>query len=120
MPETSLQLETALEIIAPDKSRQRVSVTQSPFYIGRGGESDNHLQLADGRISRKCAAIVIDGSSYLLEDRGNRYGLYVNGAKVERQKLRCCGQDASQVAHAVKDTALPFDWRIRWRDAQPQ
>ncbi|MGA3032431.1 MAG: SpoIIE family protein phosphatase [Terracidiphilus sp.] len=88
MPETSLQLETALEIVAPDKTRQRVAVTQSPFYIGRGGESDNHLQLADGRISRKCAALVAEGSGYLLEDRGNRYGLFVNGAKVERHKLR--------------------------------
>jgi len=88
MAETSPQLETALEIVAPDKSRQRVAVTQSPFYIGRGGDSDNHLQLADGRISRKCAALVQEGSGYRLEDRGNRYGLYVNGAKVDRKNLR--------------------------------
>jgi serine phosphatase RsbU (regulator of sigma subunit) len=88
MSEASLQLETALEIVAPDKSRQRVTVNQSPFHIGRGGESDNHLQLADGRISRKCAALVAEGSGYRLEDRGNRYGLYVNGAKVERHPLR--------------------------------
>jgi len=88
MPETSLQPETGLEIVAPDKSRQRVTVTQSPFFIGRGGESDNHLQLADGRISRKCAALVAEGSGYMLEDRGNRYGLFVNGAKVERHRLR--------------------------------
>jgi len=86
MSEASLQLETALEIVAPDKSRQRVTVNQSPFHIGRGGESDNHLQLADGRISRKCAALVAEGSGYRLEDRGNRYGLYVNGAKVERHR----------------------------------
>jgi phosphoserine phosphatase RsbU/P len=88
MPESSLQLETVLEIVAPDKSHQRVSVTQSPFFIGRGGESDNHLQLADGRISRKCAALVAEGSGYRIEDRGNRYGLLVNGTKVERQALR--------------------------------
>jgi phosphoserine phosphatase RsbU/P len=88
MPEASIQSETALEIVAPDKSRQRVSVNQSPFYIGRGGESDNHLQLADGRISRKCAALVAEGADYRLEDRGNRYGLFVNGAKVEQHKLR--------------------------------
>jgi phosphoserine phosphatase RsbU/P len=88
MPEATIQSETALEIFAPDKSRQRVSVNQSPFYIGRGGESDNHLQLADGRISRKCAALVAEGAAYRLEDRGNRYGLYVNGGRVERHKLR--------------------------------
>ena len=88
MPEASLQLETVLEIIAPDKSRERVNVTESPFYIGRGGENDNHLQLPDGRISRKCAALVADGSEYKLEDRGNRYGVFVNGAKVEHRSLR--------------------------------
>jgi phosphoserine phosphatase RsbU/P len=88
MPETALELETALEIIAPDKSRQHVSVTQSPFYIGRGGEGDNHLQLADGRISRKCATLIAEDGIYRLEDRGNRYGVFVNGAKVERHGLR--------------------------------
>ncbi len=88
MPETSLQLETVLEIIAPDKSSQRVNVTESPFNIGRGSEGDNHLQLPDGRISRKCAAIISEGSAYRIEDRGNRYGVFVNSVKVERGKLR--------------------------------
>lgn len=88
MPQPALQVETLLEVVAPDKSQQRVSVTQSPFYIGRGGESDNHLQLADGRISRKCAALVATASGYRLEDRGNRYGLFVNGAKIEKHTLR--------------------------------
>jgi phosphoserine phosphatase RsbU/P len=87
MPHTSLQVESALEIIAPDKSRQQVSVNQSPFYIGRGGEGDNHLQLADGRISRKCAALIARDGVYHLEDRGNRYGVFVNGTKVEQQGL---------------------------------
>jgi sigma-B regulation protein RsbU (phosphoserine phosphatase) len=88
MAETSLQLGTVLEIVAPDKSRERVSVTQSPFYIGRGGENDNHLQLADGRISRKCATLTAENHGYRLEDRGNRYGVFVNGARVERRVLR--------------------------------
>jgi len=88
MPPPSLELETALEIIAPDKSRQHVGVTRSPFYIGRGGEGDNHLQLADGRISRKCAALIAEAGGYRLEDRGNRYGVFVNGTKIERQALR--------------------------------
>jgi phosphoserine phosphatase RsbU/P len=87
MAQASLQTDTVLEIVAPDKSRQRVNVNQSPFYIGRGGESDNHLQLADGRISRKCAMLVAEHSGYRIEDRGNRYGLYVNGAKVQSQTL---------------------------------
>ena len=87
MNEHSPASETSLEVIAPDSSREFVTVTQSPFNIGRGGETDNTLQLADGRISRKCAAIIANGSGYRLEDRGNRYGLFVNGAKVLQQAL---------------------------------
>ena len=81
-------IRSSLEVVAPDSSRERVTVAQSPFLIGRGGEGDNNLQLSDGRISRRCAAIVIDDSGYRLEDRGNRYGLFVNGAKVQQHALR--------------------------------
>ncbi|MGH9351695.1 MAG: FHA domain-containing protein, partial [Terriglobia bacterium] len=77
----SLQSETVLEVVAPDRSRQHVPLTVSPFLIGRGG-ADNHLQLGDGRISRRCAAIAIVEHGYRLEDRGNRYGVFVNGEKV--------------------------------------
>ncbi len=75
-----------VEVIAPDKSRQSVTVTHFPFPIGRG-ESENSVQLADGRISRRCAAIVKHDSGYSVENLGNRYGVFVNGAKVEQQAL---------------------------------
>jgi len=87
MAESSLQTETILEVVGPDKSRQSVTVTQSPFLIGRG-ERENNFQLADGRISRRCASITFDHSGYRIEDLGNRYGLFVNGAKVQQQALR--------------------------------
>lgn len=79
--------ETVLEVVAPDETCQRVPLTQSPFLIGRGGTGDNHLQLADGRISRRCAAIVTGGDGYRLQDSGNRYGVFVNGVKVEQKLL---------------------------------
>ena len=88
MTDRSSHSETVLEVTAPDKSEQQVVLTETPFYIGRGGENDNHLQLADGRISRKSAAIVRDDNEYRIEDRGNRYGIFVNGAKVDRKVLR--------------------------------
>jgi sigma-B regulation protein RsbU (phosphoserine phosphatase) len=100
MIERSRQPETLLEIIAPDKSRQTVTVTQSPFFMGRGGETDNHLQLADGRISRRSAAIVIDHSGCHLEDRGNRYGLFVNGIKMQQQLLH----DGDIITFGVDDS----------------
>jgi hypothetical protein len=40
---------TFVEVIAPDLTRQTVTVTHSPFLIGRG-ETDNSVALIDGRI----------------------------------------------------------------------
>ena len=40
------------------------------------------------------------GSGYRLEDRGNRYGLFVNGAKVQQQSLR----DGDVITFGVDDS----------------
>jgi phosphoserine phosphatase RsbU/P len=77
-----------LEIVGPDGSRQFVSVTPVPFLIGRGGDAGNHLQLADRRIPRHCAAIVAKEGGYRLEDRGHRHGIFVNGERSEHKALR--------------------------------
>jgi serine phosphatase RsbU (regulator of sigma subunit) len=87
MMEPSSQAHTFVEVIAPDQTRQTVTVTHSPFLIGRG-ETDNNVALVDGRISRHCAAIVMSDAGYRIEDRGNRYGVFVNGVKVQVQPLR--------------------------------
>src|SRR5437879_12588848 len=80
--------EVVLEVVSPDGARRYVRVTQTPFLIGRGAETGNHLQLSDRRISRNCAAIVIEANRFYLEDRGQRRGLFVNGEKVESRKLQ--------------------------------
>jgi serine phosphatase RsbU (regulator of sigma subunit) len=80
--------EAVLEVVSPDGSRRYVRVTQSPFLIGRGAETGNHLQLSDRRISRNCAAIVIEANRFYIEDRGQRRGLFVNGEKVESRELQ--------------------------------
>ena len=74
---------TGLEVISPNGSRRFVRLTESPFSMGRG-ESGNHLQLADNRISRQCAAFVSEGDSWHLEDRGHRRGVYVSGKRIDR------------------------------------
>ena len=74
---------TGLEVISPNGSRRFVHLSESPFCIGRG-ESGNHLQLADNRISRQCAAFVSEGDSWHLEDRGHRRGVYVSGKRIDR------------------------------------
>ena len=100
MNDRSPQTEAVLEIIAPDSSRETVALSVEPFNIGRGGEVDNILQLDDGRISRRCATIVAEGAGYRLMDRGNRYGLFVNGAKVQQHSLR----DGDVITFGVDDS----------------
>ena len=80
--------EAVLEVVSPDGARRYARVTQTPFLIGRGAETGNHLQLNDRRISRQCAAIVMEANNLYLEDRGQRRGLYVNGEKIESRVLR--------------------------------
>ena len=90
MPDTNLQAadETVLEVMSPDGARRFVRITQSPFLIGRGTETGNHVQLADRRISRQCAAVIFEAGRFYLEDRGQRRGLFVNGEKVENRELQ--------------------------------
>ena len=99
MTEDSSPSPTFVEVIAPDKTCQSVAVTHFPFPIGRG-ETDNSVHLSDGRISRRCAAIVKDDSGFRLEDLGNRYGVFVNGAKVEQQPL----SDGDVIGFGIDDS----------------
>src|ERR1700722_2631789 len=86
MPETPVVGEAVLEFIAPDSSHSYVPVSQSPFFIGRG-DVENHLQIPDRRISRKCAALLSEGGLYYLEDRGHRLGVFINGARIAKRAL---------------------------------
>jgi sigma-B regulation protein RsbU (phosphoserine phosphatase) len=80
--------EAVLEVVSPDGARRYARVVQSPFMIGRGAETGNHLQLSDRRISRECAQIIIEGNKFHLEDKGQRRGLYVNNEKIESRELK--------------------------------
>ncbi|HVM75712.1 MAG TPA: SpoIIE family protein phosphatase [Candidatus Saccharimonadales bacterium] len=100
MAEALAQAEAVLEVISPDGARKYVRVTQTPFLIGRGAETGNHLQLTDRRISRNCAAIVQEANRYYLEDRGQRRGIFVNGEKVESRPLT----DSDVITFGLEDS----------------
>jgi serine phosphatase RsbU (regulator of sigma subunit) len=111
MPDTvPIAAETVLEVVSPDGARRFVRVGQSPFLIGRGAETGNHLQLSDRRISRNCAAIVLEANKYYIEDRGQRRGLFVNGDKVESREL----QDGDNITFGIDDS-----YEIIYRSAAP-
>ena len=100
MTEALAQSEVVLEVISPDGARKYVRVTQTPFLIGRGAETGNHLQLTDRRISRNCAAIVMEANRYYLEDRGQRRGMFINQEKAESRQLN----DGDVITFGIEDS----------------
>ncbi len=76
----------SLVVVDPNGHRTRVEIQPIPFKIGR--QADNHLILRDSRASRNHAQVVLANGEYAIEDLGSRHGVYVNGERVERQRLR--------------------------------
>ena len=100
MPNIPVRSEAVLEVVAPDGSRSIARINDSPFLIGRGGETGNHLNLNDRRISRVGAAILRKGGHYRVEDRGQRWGVFVNGEKIES----CALADGSVITFGLADS----------------
>lgn len=75
-----------LLVRGPSEDRSEVPVRIVPFHIGRLG--DNQLTLRDNRISRRHARIVAEDDGYFVEDLNSRYGVFVNGVRVQRHSLR--------------------------------
>ncbi|MGA2181904.1 MAG: SpoIIE family protein phosphatase [Bryobacteraceae bacterium] len=74
-----------LVVVNPSGTRTRVAIEPLPFLIGR--QSDNHLVLRDNRASRLHARITAEGGCWYVEDLNSRHGVYVNGQRVEKQRL---------------------------------
>jgi sigma-B regulation protein RsbU (phosphoserine phosphatase) len=81
------EYETILEVSRPKSAPESVVVSRSPFLIGRGSDTGNHLVLEDPRISRRCAVIEEVDGGYLLKDRGHRPGIWVNGRRIAQIML---------------------------------
>ena len=99
MPDAPAPGEAVLEVVSPENIRRSVPVAESPFPIGRG-EVGNHLAIPDRRISRNCAAIISEGGKYILEDRGNQLGVFVNGERIAKRTLR----DGDTVTFGVENS----------------
>jgi phosphoserine phosphatase RsbU/P len=85
-PGASASRAPALAVTNPSGNRSRVIIDAVPFLIGRQGE--NNLVLRDNRISRSHARISADNGDYVIEDLESRHGVYVNGQRVKRHKLK--------------------------------
>ncbi|MFP5228965.1 MAG: SpoIIE family protein phosphatase [Acidobacteriota bacterium] len=64
-------------LLTDGPSRRAVSVTHSPFTIGRLPEND--LVLAHAFVSRRHADLIVEGDRCLIVDQGSRHGTFING-----------------------------------------
>jgi serine phosphatase RsbU (regulator of sigma subunit)/pSer/pThr/pTyr-binding forkhead associated (FHA) protein len=88
----------ALAVTNPSGNRSRAAIDPLPFLIGRQG--DNHLILRDNRISRNHARIVAENGDYFIEDLDSSHGVFVNGERVKRHKLK----DSDRVDFGFQDS----------------
>ncbi len=87
MSHSSAQIRGFIEIAISDLPSQVVPIDQLPFYIGRGRESGNHLPIDDMRVSRKSVAISSGPAGFLIEDRGQANGIFINGEPTRGKPL---------------------------------
>ena len=80
-----------------------VSIDRERIVIGRGRKAD--LALAEATISRAHAALGFDENGFYVEDLGSTNGTLVNGARVDRQRLK--NDDEIQMGKLVIQVTLP-------------
>src|SRR5215471_14313680 len=74
-----------LLLVVQGGEESTVPITRTPFTIGR--KADRDLVIADPRVSREHAELVLEGSDIFLVDLESKHGSYVNGERVKRRKL---------------------------------
>ena len=74
----------ALVLVQGNEQRNRV-LNRTPFCVGR--KVDKDLVIADPRVSRDHALIMFEEDGFVLVDQGSKHGTFVNGERIQRQKL---------------------------------
>lgn len=75
----------SLLVEPPSGECLQIPVKRSPFVIGRLNDCD--LTLADKRISRRHAQLLLQQGGFAIEDLGSRHGTVVNGEPVQHSRL---------------------------------
>src|SRR5688500_12555330 len=66
--------------------RRELTLEHVPFSIGR--KTDKDLVIADPRVSRDHAIFEQEGDDYYIVDQESKWGTFVNGQRVKRQRLQ--------------------------------
>lgn len=103
-------------VFVQGSEQKNIVLNRTPFTVGR--KVDKDLVIADPRVSRDHAQIMQEGVDFFLEDLGSKHGTFVNGERIQRQKLErgdrleFGARDSAYIlfnpAHATSNTARDF------------
>jgi phosphoserine phosphatase RsbU/P len=103
-------------VFVQGSEQKNIILNRTPFSVGR--KVDKDLVIADPRVSRDHAQIMQEGLDFFLEDLGSKHGTFVNGERIQRQKLErgdrleFGARDSAYIlfnpAHATSNTAREF------------
>src|SRR6201993_1463472 len=72
-------------VFVQGSEQKNIVLNRTPFTVGR--KVDKDLVIADPRVSRDHAQIMQEGQEFFIEDLGSKHGTFVNGERIQRQKL---------------------------------
>src|SRR6516164_9410582 len=86
-------------IYVQGNEQRSIVMNRTPFSVGR--KVDKDLVIPDPRVSRDHALIVAENGGFYVVDQGSKHGTYVNGERIQRQRL----QRNDRVEFGVRDVA---------------
>src|SRR6266853_2565428 len=72
-------------VFVQGNDQRTINLDHTPFTVGR--KVDKDLVIADPRVSRDHALILLEDGEFFLLDQGSKHGTFVNGERIQRQKL---------------------------------
>jgi phosphoserine phosphatase RsbU/P len=72
-------------VFVQGSEQKNIVLNRTPFNVGR--KIDKDLVIADPRVSRDHAQIMQEGPDFFIIDLGSKHGTFVNGERIQRQKL---------------------------------
>src|SRR3982074_693385 len=72
-------------VLVQGNEQKNIVLNRTPFSVGR--KVDKDLVIADPRVSRDHALIVREVGLWSVLAQGSKHGTFVNGERIQRQKL---------------------------------
>jgi len=73
-------------IYVQGNEQRSIVLNRTPFSVGR--KVDKDLVIPDPRVSRDHAIIVAENGDFYVVDQGSKHGTFVNGERIQRQRLQ--------------------------------